>query len=108
MTTDIEKQFVKNVKAICKYKKIRIGDIEKMIGNTPGHLSRVASGKLNISLGSAYKIAEYLGYPFGPMVQEDVTKKFRIRELCDEQEELRKRMAEINNEINRISEGKYG
>jgi len=80
--------FAENVKYLCKIKKITMQDLEHNIGITKGYVSRI-SEKKDIGLGKAYMISKLLEVDINDLIEKDMWREARIKELEAELAALR-------------------
>lgn len=80
--------FYNNVKFISKDKGIPIGELEKKVNVSPGYLSRMCSESKELSVFKAYRIAQILEWNLMDLLETEVWKEFRIKELKKELAEL--------------------
>lgn len=96
MTNDIVTNFYNNVKFLCKEKALSLADIEREIRVSPGYLSRVVGGRKDLGVVKAYHIAEVLDTPLTDLLETELWKKYRIRELKAELEALEGEQNDFN------------
>lgn len=61
---EISKKFAKNIKEIAKSKKLKLGEIEKNAGVTPGYLSRFDKNENEMRLDTALKFCKAVSMSF--------------------------------------------
>ena len=98
-------KFVANVYAVCKGRNIPLCDLEKEIGVSAGYFSRAKAAPRNISVNIVRKTADVFEMSIGDLVEGDMAKRERIRELEqtiqvyeDCLEKARNELAELNPE----------
>lgn len=83
------RNFYMNTIFLCKEKGILIGELEKKVGISPGYLSRLCSESKQLSVFKAYRIAQILEYNLVDMLEKEIWKPIRIKELEAELEALK-------------------
>lgn len=75
------KKFYQNVKAVCKAKGIPTGELEAKAGCSRGYLSHANCKGSEIGLWLAWRIASVLECDLSELLEEDMWRICRIKEL---------------------------
>lgn len=78
---EITRKFVKNVREIAKSKKLKVGEIEKQVGVTPGYLSRFDKSESEMRIDIAFKFCEAVGMSFEEVMNYEP--EFEVKWLND-------------------------
>lgn len=90
-------RFYNNICFICRSKGIKIGALEKEVGVSPGYFSRMRNGK-GLSVVNAFYVAKALDSDLMEMLECDIGKQARIRELEKELSMVEKELARLKGE----------
>lgn len=91
-------RFAVNIAAIARLKGVKIGDIEKYAGVTPGYLSRVKkTGHMEFS--KAIAMACYVGERIDKLYQNDYVSFVERDKIMSELEQVRKQKEELENKL---------
>ena len=78
---ELMRKFYQNVKSVCKAKGIPIGEVEAKAGCSRGYLSHAKSKGSEIGLWLAWRIASVLECDLSELLEEDMWRIYRIKEL---------------------------
>ena len=79
---EVSKNAYLMIKHLCKIEELKIGDLEKTIGLTPGYLSRIGSGKRALTLEKAMDIANYFDITINDLIN-GIAKKTNDDVFCE-------------------------
>ena len=85
-------RFFSNIKCVCKEKGIKIGELERSVNISKGYLSRMRKEGKGITLANAYFLAKQIDIPLDDLLNKDISKERRIKELEEE-------LAMLKNEV---------
>lgn len=88
MSNEIIQNIYQNTKYLCKKNGIPLAEIEREIGVSAGYLSRVANSIGDIGILKVCRIAEELETSVGDLIDSEMWKTDRIKELREEIERL--------------------
>lgn len=93
--TDEEKKLnqnlLENLHFLCSRFQIKLGDIERMIGVSPGYVSRLSkSNHKSLPYHQLRRISQRLGVSVEDLMERDIGKEEKIKHLSKELEELTK------------------
>ncbi len=69
------KTALSNIFILCKIKEIKIGEIEKSVGISPGYLSRMKKHTNAISFDTMVKISKYLDVSLDSLLEDEFSKR---------------------------------
>lgn len=81
-----------NIKFAVKSKGLKLGDVEKQAGYSPGYLSRKEKG---IPLPLIYFVSKETGYTIDRLVNDDFRIDMRLLKISELKEEIKKLEKEI-------------
>ncbi len=90
---ELMKIFSWNARLCCKQKGMRIGDLERQVGVSPGYLSRIEYSR-RVSLANICRTAEILGVTIDDLLSENMMIDMRIEELKKELKMLKSKRGE--------------
>lgn len=92
-----------NVKFLCKFFNINIGDLEKKIEVSPGYISRIAKSGKDIGITKAQAICEFFCITIPELIENDYEAIYEKQLLKEElafvekrENEIRKRLVELD------------
>lgn len=91
MKSELTNNFNKNVRYLSKVKDIKFSTLEKEAGVAHGYLSRFGNPKYNyVEMGvvKVYKIAKLLGVSVNEILEKDLEKENKIKDLESQITEL--------------------
>ena len=78
---EMTQKICRNVKYLCLIENVKIGDVEKAIGVSPGYISRTHKGASDFSICKAYKIAQFFVIPIDNLINFDFCREYHEQEL---------------------------
>ena len=94
------KTIYENVKYICLQKGIRISDVEKGIGSSPGYLSRTAAHSM--PCGKLISIGNLLDISLDELTDENYIHEHRKNEITARIESLKEEMESLKRELEQL------
>ena len=91
----LTQNFHNNLDYYLKTKKVKIGELEKVLNVSKGYISRIKNNKMKMSLGLAIDIAEYFDTTLSHMLESEDWIDLEIKELEDLLAKLKKKKETI-------------
>lgn len=92
-------RFANNIRAICRIRRMSIGNLEKEVGMQVGYLSRISKGYVELSLENAVLISNKVNYPIEQLVYGDIPKQLKLEALRGAISELEAELEDAKNEL---------
>lgn len=99
------KLLYKNIKALSKYKGVKIGDVEHSCGVQAGYISRLKRNSIQmVKLDVILAFSDALGVTVQSLVREELWKQIENEELKAEIRKLEKKLAELKKRSDKDAE----